>query len=46
MTELGASVLNVHLVSVTFGSENCPFKFTRRNKYEECLNRCEDDRYV
>ncbi|URD80417.1 hypothetical protein MUK42_10813, partial [Musa troglodytarum] len=45
MTELGASVLNVHLVSVTFGSENCPFKFTRRNKYEECLNRCEDDRF-
>ncbi|CAL9131872.1 unnamed protein product [Musa acuminata var. zebrina] len=45
MTELGASVLNVHLVSVTFGSENCPFKFTRRNKYEDCLNRCEDDRF-
>ncbi|XP_074583786.1 paired amphipathic helix protein Sin3-like 5 [Curcuma longa] len=45
MTELDASVLNDRLVSVPSGSENCTFKFMRRNKYEKCLFRCEDDRF-
>ncbi|KAG6474815.1 hypothetical protein ZIOFF_064030 [Zingiber officinale] len=45
MTALDASVLNDRLVSVPSGSENCTFKFMRRNKYEKCLFRCEDDRF-
>ncbi|WOL11761.1 paired amphipathic helix protein Sin3-like 4 [Canna indica] len=44
VTELEKSVLNDRLVSVTSGSENS-FKFMRRNKYENSLFRCEDDRF-
>jgi paired amphipathic helix protein Sin3a len=43
-TELGASVLNDHWVSVTSGSEDYSFKHMRKNQYEESLFRCEDDR--
>lgn len=45
-TDLGASVLNDHWVSVTSGSEDYSFKHMRKNQYEESLFRCEDDRYV
>uniref|UniRef100_A0A0E0FF51 Histone deacetylase interacting domain-containing protein n=1 Tax=Oryza nivara TaxID=4536 RepID=A0A0E0FF51_ORYNI len=44
-TELGASVLNDHWVSVTSGSEDYSFKHMRKNQYEESLFRCEDDRF-
>jgi len=43
-TDLGASVLNDHWVSVTSGSEDYSFKHMRKNQYEESLFRCEDDR--
>ncbi|KAF0898962.1 hypothetical protein E2562_012660 [Oryza meyeriana var. granulata] len=44
-TDLGASVLNDHWVSVTSGSEDYSFKHMRKNQYEESLFRCEDDRF-
>ncbi|KAG9153480.1 hypothetical protein Leryth_018740 [Lithospermum erythrorhizon] len=44
-SELGAQVLNDHWVAVTSGSEDYSFKHMRRNQYEECLFRCEDDRF-
>ncbi|XP_037403717.1 paired amphipathic helix protein Sin3-like 3 [Triticum dicoccoides] len=44
-TDLGATVLNDHWVSVTSGSEDYSFKHMRKNQYEESLFRCEDDRF-
>ncbi|XP_024018495.1 paired amphipathic helix protein Sin3-like 2 isoform X1 [Morus notabilis] len=44
-SELGTQVLNDHWVSVTSGREDYSFKHMRRNQYEECLFRCEDDRF-
>ncbi|KAF0926708.1 hypothetical protein E2562_027143 [Oryza meyeriana var. granulata] len=41
-TELGRSILNDSLVSVTSGTEVC-FKFRIRNQYEESMLKCEDD---
>uniref|UniRef100_A0A0D9WKF8 Histone deacetylase interacting domain-containing protein n=1 Tax=Leersia perrieri TaxID=77586 RepID=A0A0D9WKF8_9ORYZ len=43
-TELGKSILNDSLVSVTSGSEDC-FKFRTKNQYEENMFKCEDDLY-
>ncbi|KAK9074669.1 hypothetical protein SSX86_007267 [Deinandra increscens subsp. villosa] len=40
-TKIGAEVLNDHWVSV---NPRYSFKHMRKNQYEECLFRCEDDR--
>lgn len=45
MSEIGSAVLNDSLVCMTSGSENNSFKIMHWNKYEECLIRCDDDRY-
>ncbi|XP_015637764.1 paired amphipathic helix protein Sin3-like 6 isoform X2 [Oryza sativa Japonica Group] len=41
-TELGRSILNDSLVSVTSGREDC-YKFRTKNQYEENMFKCEDD---
>lgn len=38
-------VLNDSWMAVSMGSEDCSYTHFRRNKYEEALFRCEDDRY-
>lgn len=43
-TELGRSILNNVLISVTSGSEDC-FKFRTKNQYEENIFKCEDDMF-
>ncbi|CAL9773940.1 unnamed protein product [Musa acuminata subsp. burmannicoides] len=45
MSEIGSAVLNDSLVCMTSGSENNSFKIMHWNKYEECLIRCDDDRF-
>ncbi|RRT65902.1 hypothetical protein B296_00040658 [Ensete ventricosum] len=45
MSEIGSAVLNNSLVCMTSGSENNFFKIMHWNKYEECLIRCDDDRF-
>eukprot|EP00249_Psilotum_nudum_P001045 c13326_g1_i1 orf=230-2287(+) len=44
-TDLIHAVLNDNLVSVTSGSEDHSFKHMHKNPYEQCLFRCEDDRF-
>ncbi|XP_062180610.1 uncharacterized protein LOC133885002 isoform X2 [Phragmites australis] len=43
-TELGRSIFNDTLVSVTSGREDC-FKFRTKNLYEENIFKCEDDMF-
>ncbi|CAL9126654.1 unnamed protein product [Musa textilis] len=45
MSEIGSAVLNDSRVCMTSGSENNSFKIMHWNKYEECLIRCDDDRF-